>query len=83
MSDQRSLFRLPAVRDRMAPTPSQLALLDQLALFEGDLMVETIELKMRPVLRRLIKNGLVEVVMSSKGSDYRLTEIGRLVRGRR
>ena len=82
MSDQRQLFRLPAVRDRMRPTAAQLALMDLLALYEGELMMETISEAARPVLRRLIASGLVVVTMSDRGSDYRLTPVGRLVRGR-
>jgi hypothetical protein len=81
MSTQPNLFRLPSTA-RFKPTPAQLALLDLLLFYDGALLPETIGVKMRPVLRRLIDLGLVEVAMSARGSVYKVTQVGRLVRAK-
>jgi hypothetical protein len=75
--EQLHLFPLPAGK-ALAATPAQLLVLDTVAYFDGLSPAGAVS---RTALRRAIKKKFVEVVALGP-ARYRLTPIGRLVRGR-
>jgi len=74
---QAHLFAMPAPRE-FNPTPTQLETLDLVALREGMPLPKYVS---RKTLRNLIDRKMVEVLSVGPGR-YRLTGMGRLIRGR-
>jgi hypothetical protein len=73
----QTLFRLPAPK-RIEVTRDQIKMLDLIELRTGRDLPDKIS---RPVLRRLIKAGLV-IVVTFGPATYRLSPVGRMVRSR-
>lgn len=76
---QPNLFRLPAAK-RIEVTPDQLRLLDFIGAYEGEAL--TLPVNKRAVLRRLVGKQLVAVIALGP-ARYKLTPVGRMVRGRK
>lgn len=74
------LFRMPAP-DRIIATPDQLAMLDLVALRDGQ-PLGLVRYNQRVVLRRLIQKKLIECVTLGP-AIYVLTPVGRIVRARK
>src|SRR5215471_5999305 len=77
---QRHLFPLPMSR-RIEPTPEQLALLDLIALRDGE-PLDNLSSGSRMVLRHLIRMELVDCIFAVGPARYLITPVGRMVRAR-
>jgi len=77
MLEQAQLFAMPRPRE-FTVTPAQLETMDLVGLYEAMPLPNTVS---RKTLRNLIERKLVEVI-SVGPSRYKLTAMGRLIRGR-
>jgi len=82
MSTQPNLFQRLPTPQRIGVTPARLAMLDVIAMNDGAAPLAPLAQPSRQVLRKLLADKLIECIALGP-ARYRLTPIGRVVRGRK